>query len=882
MYLKSIRAQGFKSFADKLDLEINPGITGIVGPNGSGKSNIVDAVRWVLGEQSVRSLRGQNNMTDCIFSGSESREAQKRAMVALVFDNSDHYLHSDFKEVEIKRIVYSTGENEYYINNSRVRLKDITDMFIDSGAGANAFNIISQGNVTDIVNSKSSDRRVIFESAAGVLKYKKRKEESLKKLERTEENLMRIKLVIDELSKTVLPLKEQSVVAKKYLDIKGELESIDVALIAKDITDLNLEYSKVSEEVKALKEKLITLKDNVGDTRLEKLRLRNIELEEVVNKKKEELLKITEDISNLNGEKKLTLERKKYEASKEVIDDNLIKLKESELNVNKNITVLEREILDIEASVNDQREKSEEVKNKLLVIKVKKSTSSNALMEANKAKFLLENKIEILENNILSAEAAPVSVRNILNNPRIHGVHNTIGKLLDIPEKYVIATDIALGASSNYLVVDDDNVALSAIDFLKERKLGRATFYPLNVIKSKYVSSDIINDIRNINGYIGVLSDLVRYDKKYKNIVENRLGQVIVVDNERTLNIIGKLINYKYVVVSLDGEILHVGGSITGGTSKKNSMLNEKNELNKLKNDLQKLDIKIKELTEEVNNLSEDTLELEERENVLNKYIVLLNEELFNKRTNLSRLNEEHKSILSELDGINDLKSNKLDEHLVNLMESINNLVKSKEIIEKDIISSYNVNIYSIKCDISLENDVKSLANFVKEKTKKIDVLVNNAGIAIDNLFEEKTVEEFKKVIDTNLIGTFSVIKYLGNLINDGGSIINISSTNAIDSYYIESIDYDASKIGIISLTHNLANYYAPRVRVNCICPGWVDTLMNKDLSKEQKDSENKKILLNRFAKPSEIANVIYFIASDEGSYINDAIIKVDGGRNND
>ncbi len=740
MYLKSIRAQGFKSFADKLDLEINPGITGIVGPNGSGKSNIVDAVRWVLGEQSVRSLRGQNNMTDCIFSGSESREAQKRAMVALVFDNSDHYLHSDFKEVEIKRIVYSTGENEYYINNSRVRLKDITDMFIDSGAGANAFNIISQGNVTDIVNSKSSDRRVIFESAAGVLKYKKRKEESLKKLERTEENLMRIKLVIDELSKTVLPLKEQSVVAKKYLDIKGELESIDVALIAKDITDLNLEYSKVSEEVKALKEKLITLKDNVGDTRLEKLRLRNIELEEVVNKKKEELLKITEDISNLNGEKKLTLERKKYEASKEVIDDNLIKLKESELNVNKNITVLEREILDIEASVNDQREKSEEVKNKLLVIKVKKSTSSNALMEANKAKFLLENKIEILENNILSAEAAPVSVRNILNNPRIHGVHNTIGKLLDIPEKYVIATDIALGSSSNYLVVDDDNVALSAIDFLKERKLGRATFYPLNVIKSKYVSSDIINDIRNINGYIGVLSDLVRYDKKYKNIVENRLGQVIVVDNERTLNIIGKLINYKYVVVSLDGEILHVGGSITGGTSKKNSMLNEKNELNKLKNDLQKLDIKIKELTEEVNNLSEDTLELEERENVLNKYIVLLNEELFNKRTNLSRLNEEHKSILSELDGINDLKSNKLDEHLVNLMESINNLVKSKEIIEKDIkvISKEKIEVNDeINILDKKLRDNNSSYNLVNNELKNKEVVSGKLEVKLDNLLEE-------------------------------------------------------------------------------------------------------------------------------------------------
>ena len=205
MFLKGIRAQGFKSFADKLDLEITPGITGIVGPNGSGKSNIVDAVRWVLGEQSVKSLRGSNSMTDCIFSGSVTRDAQKRAMVALTFDNKDRYLKSDFNEVEIKRIVYSSGENEYYINNSRVRLKDITDLFIDSGAGNNAFNIISQGNVTDIVNSKAQDRRNIFESAAGVLKYRHRKEESLKKLEKTEENLTRIDLVTTELSKTVMP-----------------------------------------------------------------------------------------------------------------------------------------------------------------------------------------------------------------------------------------------------------------------------------------------------------------------------------------------------------------------------------------------------------------------------------------------------------------------------------------------------------------------------------------------------------------------------------------------------------------------------------------------------------------------------------------------------
>lgn len=776
MYLKSIRAQGFKSFADKLDLEINPGITGIVGPNGSGKSNIVDAVRWVLGEQSVKSLRGQNNMTDCIFSGSESREAQKRAMVALVFDNSDHYLHSDFKEVEIKRIVYSTGENEYFINNARVRLKDVTDLFIDSGAGTNAFNIISQGNVTDIVNSKSSDRRVIFESAAGVLKYKKRKEESLKKLEKTEENLMRIKLVIDELATTVEPLKEQSIVAQKYLNIKDELESIDIALIAKDITDLNLEYTKITEEIKNLKEKLLTLKDKTEDSKLETLKFRSLELEENLNKKKEELLKVTENLSDLNGEKKLTIERQKYETNNDVLENNLIKLKEKELELNKNITLCEREVLDIENSINSERSKGEDVKNNLLVLKVKKSTASNTLMDTTKAKFLLENKIQILENNILSAESAPVSVRNILNNPRLHGIHNTIGKLIDIPEKYLVATDIALGASSNFLVVDDENAALNAIDFLKDRKLGRATFFPLNVIKGKYVNNEVIDDIKNINGYIGVLSDLIDFDPKYRNIVENQLGQVVVVDNERTLNIIGKLINYKYKVVSLDGEILHVGGSITGGTSKKNTMLNEKNELNKLKSELQKMDIKIKDLTDEVNDITNNMEELEERENVLNKYVILLNDELFNKKTNLSRLNEEHKNVLSELEGINDMKSNKLDDHLMKLMEKINNLSKTRELIEKDI-----------KLITKEKNDLNDEINILDKKLRDSSSSYN----IVNNELKSKEVASGKLEVK------------LDNLLGDLNNNYNLTYEAASSSYTLE-MDADIARDHVSNLKREL------------------------------------------------------------------------------
>lgn len=739
MYLKSIRAQGFKSFADKLDLEIHPGITGIVGPNGSGKSNIVDAVRWVLGEQSVKNLRGQNSMSDVIFSGSESREGQKRAMVALTFDNTDKYLHSDFAEVEIKRIVYSTGENEYFINNSRVRLKDITDLFIDSGAGSSAFNIISQGNVTDIVNSKSSDRRVIFESAAGVLKYKKRKEESLKKLEKTEENLTRIKLIITELSKTVEPLKEQSIVAKKYKEIKGELENIDIALIVRDINEINSEYSVLKTEIEGLKENLLTLKTSDIDAELEKLKLQNIELEDKINEKREELLRISDTLNSLNSEKQITLERQKYEVDNKKIDDNLLKLKEQELSLKKNIDVTARDVAEIEASIAEERKKGEEVKNRLFVLKVKRSNTNNSLMEKSKALYLLQNKIDILENNILNAENTPVSVRNILNNPRLFGIHNTIGKLIEIPERLVVALDVALGNAANYIVVDDDTAAINAIEFLKERKLGRATFFPLSIIKSRYVNKEIIDDIKNIHGYIGILSDMLTFDEKYRSIIENQLGQVIVVENANTLNVIGKLINYKYRIVSLDGEIQHAGGSITGGTSKKNSMLNEKNELNKLKDDYNKLNVLINSLTKELENYDKEIAEAEEREIVLDKYVILLNDELFNKKTSLSRITDEYNNLTSELAGMEDLKSNKLNDHLVDLLEQINKTSKDRDIINNDI-----KRIKREKDDIvdqinTLEKNMReanSNYNSVNNELKNKEVLSGKLEVKLDNLLD--------------------------------------------------------------------------------------------------------------------------------------------------
>ena len=225
MYLKEIKANNFKSFADPISLEFNSGISGIVGPNGSGKSNVVDAIRWVLGEQSVKSLRGDGTMSDVIFSGSKSRRASNYASVSLIFDNSDRYLNIDYEEVSIKRTIYKSGENEYFINNEKCRLKDILDLFMDTGASKESFNIISQGDVTNILSTKADDRRVIFEEAAGVLKYKKRKEEALRKLSKTHDNMNRVNDIIDELNNTITPLKKQSEVAKIYLEKKEKLKN---------------------------------------------------------------------------------------------------------------------------------------------------------------------------------------------------------------------------------------------------------------------------------------------------------------------------------------------------------------------------------------------------------------------------------------------------------------------------------------------------------------------------------------------------------------------------------------------------------------------------------------------------------------------------------
>ncbi len=721
MYLKSIRAYGFKSFADKIEIDIKKGITAIVGPNGSGKSNIVDAVRWVLGEQSIKSLRGSDSMSDIIFSGSKSRPAHNRASVSLVFDNTDHYLNSEFKELEVKRVIYNTGENEYFINNSKVRLKDITDLFLDTGAGTDSFNIISQGSVVDIISSKPDARRTIFEDAAGVLKYKKRKEISEKKLEKTHENLSKIKLVIEELKKNVDPLKKQSEIARKYLDYTSELKNIEIALIASDISEINLDYKKIKTEVESLEEELSKMSSTTTEdnSKLEKLKLEDLKLDEKITNKNNEYIKLTENLASLEAEKLITLERKKYETTTNNLSDVLIKLKEEELTLKKEMTTEKAKLDDVIKDIKEASIAKDKIDNDIIMEKVKKNTYQTKINDHEKNILMLENKIDILKESIENNSKMPSSVRSVLNNLRLEGVHNTIGNLINTENIYSVAITTALGSSANFLVVDDEASTKECIAYLKENKLGRATFFPLTIIKGKSINPDDLNKIKNHPGFIDIASSLVTYDTEYHEIIANTLGNVLVVRDIDTLNELGKTLNYKYRIVTLEGEILYSGGSITGGSMKSTSTLNDKLKLNEMTENLEISKIELEKLNKDYQLFSNNFNNLEAKSAELSKNLINLNE-ILNSRTNKIRGIEEalNKKAL-EIKGNEEIGSNLLDKKLVSILEEATSVSSEKELVNAELEK-----LKKEKSDLSLE--INTMENRYKKVNSEYNHLQNN------------------------------------------------------------------------------------------------------------------------------------------------------------
>ena len=740
MYLKSIRAYGFKSFADKIDLEIKKGITAIVGPNGSGKSNIVDAVRWVLGEQSVKSLRGTDTMSDVIFSGSKTRQPQTRAYVALVFDNTDHYLNSDFAEIEVKRVIYNTGENEYYINNSKVRLKDITDLFLDTGAGNDSFNIISQGSVADIISSKPEARRTIFEDAAGVLKYKKRKEVSLKKLEKTKENISKIKLVIDELEKSVKPLKKQSEVAQKYISLKEELKNIEIALIANDVASINIDYKKIKAEVDILEKELAKMTSTGAEdtSTLEKLKLESLKLEEVITKKNNEFLDLTENLASLEAEKLVTMERKKYNSNQSNLEEAMIKLKEEELALKKELATEKMKLDDVIKDIKEESIRKDKIDNDLIMEKVKRNTLTNKINDHAKEILVLENKLEILRDNINNHSKLPSAVRSVLNNMRLKGVHNTIGALIETEGMYEEAISTSLGASSSFLVVEDEASSKECIDYLKENHLGRATFFPLNIIKARSIPDSDLAKIKDVSGLIDVASNLVKYDKEYEAIIKNQLGNVLVVRDIDALNKVGRILDYRYKIVSLDGEVLYIGGSITGGSNKNNnSSFNDKLKVTELEEKLEITKIELENLNQEYKEFNDAYMALEGSASELSKTLINLNE-ILNTRTNKVRTIEDNLAKKElEIKGNEEIGTNKLDQKLVSILEELTQVASRKDIINNEL------NKLKIeKSDLALKiNEIESRNhkanseyNRVQNTLKEKEVLLGKYDVKLDNL----------------------------------------------------------------------------------------------------------------------------------------------------
>ncbi len=738
MYLKEIQASGFKSFADKLSITLDNNITCIVGPNGSGKSNVVDAVRWVLGEQSVKSLRGDGSMTDVIFSGSKSRNSLNVASVALIFDNSDNYLKVPYTEVSIKRRVYRTGENEYFLNGEKCRLKDVTDLFMDSGIGKESFNIISQGEVQKILSNSPYDRRVVFEEAAEVLKYKKRKEEAIRKLDRTHNNLERVSDIISELEVQLEPLKEQSIQAKEYLENKRALEQIEVALIAYEIETLNITYQESKNRIQDLNNEIVTLSasSSGSDATIDQEKTNLLKLEKRISELNQELLELTKQEEKLNGEKKILQERSKYDATDNRVHDNITLLKENELKTRNEISLLETEITTDKENLAKQEENLRNIENNLSSLNTKRESYLKEQSFKKKDHYDLENKISVLENFIENGGNLPSSIKNIMNNPRLNGIHDVIGNLVEIDYKFSKALEVALGGSKQFLVVDNEICAKEAIQYLKENKLGRCTFFPINVIKPKSVDSETLTVLRQEMGYIDTVANMSKFDSQYKNIIYNQLGNVLLVTDMDAANKISKKIHGRYKIVTIDGEVIHVGGSITGGNlPSTRSVITDKQELDRLRQQKAHNILVINELEEKITEIEKERSQFLTKKESIQSDCVLEQEKLKSKYNTLAEYQERLETVTSELSSLSHVIDSSLSKEEERLMNEFYETQKEKQQVELDLKTitkerdKTKINIEEMEAKNKLNN---STLNKKQNELKDLEIQVSKMDVKLD------------------------------------------------------------------------------------------------------------------------------------------------------
>ena len=764
MYLKSLKAHGFKSFADKTNLEFTKGINGIVGPNGSGKSNVVDAIRWVLGEQSVKSLRGAETMSDVIFSGSKSRNAMNIASVSLMFDNKDHYLPLDYDEIEIKRRVYKDGTNEYYLNGERVRLKDLTNLLLDSNIAKESFNIISQGKIESIISSKPQDRRVIFEEAAGVLKYKRRKEDALKKLDKTHDNKNRINDIVKELEDRLTPLKEAKNKAIEYNETNKKLENLELALITEDITNINFEYQNSKNKIDSLNKEVIELMTtgNQNEAKIEKYRNDIAAIDEQIKTMQNKILELTTLSERLNSKKILIEERKKNQTEDYKLHQNILELKEKELTTKNNIDEINGLLHHLKSELNKLIDKITNEENSQNKIKQNKNDLELKLTNLIRENKGLEFKIETLKTNIENGGSLPLPVRSVLNNPKLRGIHNALGNLIETDENYALAITTALGFNTNNIITSDEKSAKEAINYLKT--IGRATFFPLNIIRPKYIDNETLNKIKSCNGYIDIASNLVKYDSKYQNIILNQLGNIIVTKDIDSATNTSKLLNNHYRIVTFDGEIIHVGGSMTGGKQNKTrNIISDKYELeNNLKNK-EIIIYKIKEIENQINEIDYNLKAKEDKIYLLNKDKMLKEEEIKSKKNQINHLNLELEQITFDINSNNKILNGQLSSEEEEILNKYYAALKTKTEAEQELSSlnkekqNLNESLEDYEASLKKENNIY---NTKSNELKDLEIKASRLEVKLDNLLNtltenysmtyEKAKENYKLDIDFN------------------------------------------------------------------------------------------------------------------------------------
>ncbi|NFS27420.1 chromosome segregation protein SMC [Clostridium botulinum] len=885
MFLKSLDIRGFKSFADKTELKFNNGVTAVVGPNGSGKSNISDAVRWVLGEQSVKTLRG-GKMEDVIFAGTQYRKPVGLAQVSLTLDNGDKKLSTEYSEVTVSRRIFRSGESEYLINNKKCRLKDVINLFMDTGIGKEGYSLIGQGKIESILSGRPEERRALLEEAAGIVKFKSRKEEAEKKLANTDGNLVRIRDIISTYSERIEPLRIDKEKALKFNLISEDLRKNEVSLLVKYIKikedelkefdnelrnkntlidEKKRELDLIREKLKSLEEKINLLEKETEEEKTYYYKLKelisedskNIELnKERIRNLKEKISKNDKEIEGLvlkikeveeakinlnvylknhlkdqeeknevivNLEKiKLTLLKEQEEMEKE-----LSKLKEDEFEllrsnsetknaitlINKEILLKEEKKAELEKSyefikhnvaingvtyqnllnkiMGDKKDISsleEEIsrdKSAMASLMTKLTAKQKELTDLNNLVTKLEANRNILENLEKQYEGYNRSVKYLMeaiNKGLINNVKNTkiLGEIFKVDKEYEIAIEIALGSIISNIITENEENAKKLIKYLKEHRLGRATFLPLNIIKGKKLILD--NNITKIEGYLGIASEIVSYESTYTNILDHVLGRTIIAKDMNSALQIAKKGNYRYKIVTLEGEVISPGGALTGGSiyAKHSNVLGRKREIEEilLKSDTTKKSCIIVE--KEILAIREDAKKLDEE--ILNKRdeVHYKNIEITKKQGEAERLKNDTNKFRDNLE-ITKNEFKRVEKDIDKLNSDLENKKSEIKVIEDK--NTFNKDKY-----LKFEESIKEKNNQIDETTNKImDIKINKATLdeTIQNeknqfIRLEKELNELRVKEKALLIENNKSNENLINLENDIKSKLTATNENNV------------------------------------------------------------------------------------------------------